>query len=261
MSVSLCMIVKNEERCISRCLNSVSSFVSEMVIVDTGSTDRTKEIIQDFSNKFPNIDVKILDFEWIDDFSAARNFSVSQATKDYILIVDADEYIRSSAVSKIKSLLDKIKNDKKQYFVNAKIINSNNVSVYTERTLLFPNHLNVKFSRPIHEFLDDSSFKIPNTKLIKAKFPVYHDGYDIRRVDMIEKTKRNLKLLGQAIDDNPNDTVSMYYFARDYYSIDPYKSVEFLQRVQKHLDGLWLKECKYYIDLYSSYLAKSEISK
>jgi len=84
--ISLCMIVKNEEKVIERCLSSVAHLVDEVVIVDTGSIDNTKEIITRYTSN-------IYDFEWINDFSAARNFAASKATGEWILVLDADEYI------------------------------------------------------------------------------------------------------------------------------------------------------------------------
>lgn len=86
VSISLCMIVKNEEKILARCLDSIHDLVEEIIIVDTGSTDRTKEIASKYTKK-------IYDFEWIDDFAAARNFSFQFATKDYIYVADADEVI------------------------------------------------------------------------------------------------------------------------------------------------------------------------
>ena len=85
ISLSLCMIVKDEEEVIRRCLDSVINIVDEIIIVDTGSTDKTKEIAKEYTRK-------VYDFKWIDDFSEARNFSFSKASKEYILWMDADEY-------------------------------------------------------------------------------------------------------------------------------------------------------------------------
>lgn len=86
VTISLCMIVKNEERVLARCLDSVADLVDEIVIVDTGSSDRTKEIAAGYTNL-------IYDFEWIDDFSAARNFAFSKANMEYIYSADADEVL------------------------------------------------------------------------------------------------------------------------------------------------------------------------
>lgn len=86
VEISLCMIVKNEEKVLARCLDSIVDLMDEIVIVDTGSTDATKEIAARYTDK-------IYDFAWIQDFSAARNFAFSKATKDYIYTADADEVL------------------------------------------------------------------------------------------------------------------------------------------------------------------------
>lgn len=86
ITISLCMIVKNEEPVLARCLDSVASMMDEIIIVDTGSTDRTKEIAAQYTSR-------IYDFTWCDDFSAARNYAFSLATMDYIYCPDADEYL------------------------------------------------------------------------------------------------------------------------------------------------------------------------
>ncbi|TGE35406.1 glycosyltransferase family 2 protein [Desulfosporosinus fructosivorans] len=87
--ISLCMIVRNEENTIARCLDSVKGIPDEIVIIDTGSTDRTKEIVRQYTER-------IVDFTWIDDFAAARNFAFSKATMDYILWLDADDIFTDS---------------------------------------------------------------------------------------------------------------------------------------------------------------------
>lgn len=84
--ISVCMIVKNEEKLLGRCLDSLKGIWDELVIVDTGSTDRTKEIAAGYTDK-------IYDFEWVDDFAAARNFAFSKATCEYIYSADADEVL------------------------------------------------------------------------------------------------------------------------------------------------------------------------
>lgn len=86
ITISLCMIVKNEERILARCLDSLKGIAEEIIIVDTGSTDRTKEIAARYTDH-------IYDFTWVDDFSAVRNFAFSKATKEYIYSADADEVL------------------------------------------------------------------------------------------------------------------------------------------------------------------------
>lgn len=97
MTISLCMIVKNEEKNLERCLNSYLPLMDEIIVVDTGSTDKTKEIAARFTDK-------IYDFEWINDFSAARNFAFSKATCDYIFSADADEVLEGDNVQQFAIL-------------------------------------------------------------------------------------------------------------------------------------------------------------
>ena len=86
ITISLCMIVKNEEKILARCLDSIVDLMDEIIIVDTGSTDATKQIAARYTDR-------IYDFTWIDDFSAARNFAFSKATQEYIYTADADEVV------------------------------------------------------------------------------------------------------------------------------------------------------------------------
>ncbi|WP_170932751.1 glycosyltransferase family 2 protein [Desulfosporosinus sp. FKB] len=97
ITISLCMIVRNEEVTIARCLDSVQGIPDEIVIVDTGSTDRTKDIVRKYTDR-------IIDFTWIDDFAAARNFAFSQAAKDYILWLDADDVFAEADREKLLKL-------------------------------------------------------------------------------------------------------------------------------------------------------------
>ena len=89
------MIVKDEQDVIERCLESVKDVVDEIIIVDTGSTDKTKQIVSKYTDK-------IYDFEWVNDFAKARNYSFSKATKDYILWLGADDVILDEDLVKHK---------------------------------------------------------------------------------------------------------------------------------------------------------------
>lgn len=96
-TISLCMIVKNEEDVIERCLNSVKDAVDEMIIVDTGSTDKTKQLAT-------ALGAKVYNFEWINHFAAARNYSFQQATSDYILWLDADDVLQPEDLQRLIEL-------------------------------------------------------------------------------------------------------------------------------------------------------------
>ena len=96
-TISLCMIVKNEEEVLDNCLSSISDVVDEIIIVDTGSTDSTKSICKKFTDK-------IFDFKWCDDFSKARNFAFSKASCEYIMWLDADDIVPSKTINKLLKL-------------------------------------------------------------------------------------------------------------------------------------------------------------
>lgn len=96
-TISLCMIVKNEELVLRRCLDCIKDLMDEIIIVDTGSTDSTKKIAYKYTDK-------VYDYQWKDDFAAARNYSFSKATMDYIYVADADEIIDEENQKRFRSL-------------------------------------------------------------------------------------------------------------------------------------------------------------
>ncbi len=97
VTLSVCLITKNEETVLADCLSDAASFADEIIVVDTGSTDKTKEIARRFTDK-------VFDFAWCDDFSAARNASFARASCDYVMWLDADDRISAENVEKIKRL-------------------------------------------------------------------------------------------------------------------------------------------------------------
>ena len=94
-TISLCMIVRDEEGTLRRCLDSVKEVVDEIIIVDTGSRDHTAEIAREFTEK-------VYEFQWIDDFSAARNYGLERATQDYCMWLDADDVLKPEEAEKIQ---------------------------------------------------------------------------------------------------------------------------------------------------------------
>src|SRR4030095_3640898 len=103
-TISLCMIVRNEERFISQCLKSVRGFVDQIIVVDTGSTDTTRELARQFG-------AEVFDHPWSGDFSEARNYSISRATGNWILIIDADEAVAERDARLLHDLVRECKAD------------------------------------------------------------------------------------------------------------------------------------------------------
>lgn len=148
ITISLCMIVKNEEDTLERCLQSVRDVVDEIIIVDTGSTDRTKGVASKWTQD-------IFDFEWIDDFAAARNFSFSKATMDYILWLDADDILLSEDSQKLSHLkqfmLPEMDAVSMQYHCD--FDDQGNVTLNVRRFRLVKRSRNYQWEGAVHEDL------------------------------------------------------------------------------------------------------------
>lgn len=148
VSITVCMIVKNEENTLETCLESIKSIVDEIVIVDTGSSDKTKEI----ANKYTE---KIYDYKWSDDFSEARNFSFKKATKDYILWMDADEFIDEDNISKLIKLKENLNDniDCISFQTYVSVDESNNPKIVCRRNRLVKRIKNFKWVGFVHEYI------------------------------------------------------------------------------------------------------------
>ena len=166
VKISLCMIVKNEEDVIARCLDSVSRCVDEIIIADTGSSDRTKEICRDFTDK-------VFDFDWTDDFAAARNFSFSKATGDYLMWLDADDVVSSENIGLLKEL-KKTLAQKNPDVVMCRYVTSfdeNGTPLFSFfRERLLKRTANFKWEGFIHECIS------PRGNIIYSDFTVHHNA-------------------------------------------------------------------------------------
>lgn len=204
MKVSLVMIVKNEESTLRRCLKSASNFVDEIIVVDTGSTDQTKVIASEF-------DTKIFDYEWKNDFGAARNFALEKSTCDWSFVLDADEYIsndcaiairtfinQSPAIGKIKRVDEFMSKDGVNYELS-----------YISR--LFPS--NCRYSGRIHEQVESD---LPR---VRVDIEIQHDGY-LHQL----KTDRNIPILKQVIEENPQDPYYHYQIAKEYRGLENHEA-------------------------------------
>ncbi|RUS46468.1 glycosyltransferase family 2 protein [Cohnella sp. AR92] len=149
VTVSLCMIVKNEEEVLDRCLGSVADLVDEIVIVDTGSTDRTKEIAARYG-------ARVHDFEWIFDFAAARNYSFSLATEEYILWLDADDRFLErdrKLFAELKATLDpEVDSVAMEYHLAFDA--EGKPAAMAKRNRLVRRACGFKWHNPIHEYLE-----------------------------------------------------------------------------------------------------------
>ncbi|WP_347814334.1 glycosyltransferase [Alkalihalobacillus sp. LMS39] len=200
ISISLCMIVKNEEDTISRCLDCVKDIVDEIIIVDTGSTDRTKEIVRRYTDF-------VYDFEWIDDFSAARNYSFSKASKDYILWLDADDVLLEEDQKRLLELKRTVPSsvDSVTMLYHLGCNESGTPTLSYRRNRLVKRTKNFRWYGAVHEFLEVSGHII-NSDVIIIHKGTHHDS------------TRNLKIYENRIakgeEFSPRD---LYYYANELF--------------------------------------------
>lgn len=173
ITISICMIVKNEEQVLSRCLDSLDGIADELIIVDTGSTDNTHEVASRYTDQ-------IYPFQWINDFSAARNFSFSKATMDYIYCADADEILDPEEHDKLlalKQVLDPSVEIVQMLYTNQLAFNT--VYNFDEelRPKLYRRSSGFRFEGAVHEAVaSDESTVIYDSDIKIRHCPVAHHG-------------------------------------------------------------------------------------
>jgi len=202
-TISLVMIVKNETAVLKRCLESATRYVDEIIVVDTGSTDSTKQIAAEYQ-------AKIFDYEWKNDFGAARNFALEKSACQWSLVLDADEYISNDCKGAIQTFIRQGPAIGKLKRVD-KFMGKDGVSyeqIYISR--LFPS--SCRYSGRIHEQVES------NLPRVRVNIEVQHDGYFGQL-----KTDRNIPILKQVIEQNPGDPYYHYQIAKEYRGIEKHE--------------------------------------
>jgi glycosyltransferase involved in cell wall biosynthesis len=208
--LSLSMIVKNEEANLRDCLESVQDIVDEIILVDTGSTDETLKIAEEFG-------AKIFHFEWINDFSAARNYALKQSTGNWILYLDADERLDRRCKSELKNLIEK----NSKFGVNCLINNIDEITgtpKFMKYIRLFHNSDSIEFSGKAHEQIEESLIE-NNYVIIDSKIEIVHLGYNIGKDDLKKKAERNLLPLLEEYQMNPSSYYA-FQIANTYKVLD-----------------------------------------
>lgn len=226
-TLSLCMIVKNEEDVIGRCLDCVSDLFDEIIIVDTGSEDNTMEIVKKYTKN-------IYYFKWIEDFAEARNYSFSKATKDYIMWLDADDIILDKDKEKIKDL--KMNMDKSIDMVmmkyNTQFDSNENVTFSYYRERIFKKSKNFRWIGEIHEV-------IPLTGNI-----IYSDAAISHKKLKQNEPNRNLRIFENMIANGKElDPRQQFYYARELYYNERYEDA--IKTFNNFLDSGkgWVENC------------------
>lgn len=244
-TLSLCMIVKNEEKYLPRCLLSTQQVVDEIIIVDTGSTDRTKDIAMAYG-------AKVYDFPWTNDFSAARNQSLAKASGDWILVLDADEVISSLDHTALRKLIRKNPAKPAAYsMITRNYTNEVSVKGWTAndrrypkeeagtgwfpstKVRLFLNDKRIQFKNPVHEFVETTVEKAGMT-IKDLGIPVHHYGRFDK--DKLLAKGREYFLLGkQKIDEMGDNPKALIELAIQASELDEYETaVQLWEKVIEH---------------------------
>lgn len=216
-TLGLAMIVRNEQKNLPVCLSSIKGLCDEIVIVDTGSTDGTKEIAKAFG-------AKIFDFAWIDDFAAARNFSFSNVRSDYIFWLDADDEILPKDLEKLRQVKSRLGSANAYLMVYDYAQDEYGRSIMEFlRHRIVKNGVGIHWKYPIHECLQFP----PNTSMETTDVVITHRRKGSGHSD------RNLNLLRKAVKDMPDDQRMRFYLAKECYSANLFE--EAAKNFEEHI--------------------------
>jgi|GEM_PF-1722118 len=212
-TLSLCLIVKNEETFLPECLSFACGVADEIIVVDTGSTDRTVEIAEKYG-------ARVIHYQWTDHFAEARNVSLAAATMDFILVLDADERLAPGTAEVIRELIDAEDEDAPPTVYLPLIEN-----VDAAGRALGADHMprmwrrrpEMVFTGRIHERVgrDVSHLRLA----YEDRFRIIHLGYDPGIAESKGKRARNLALLEKDLLERPNDPAVRYYLAKEHYAM------------------------------------------
>ncbi|MCK4460952.1 MAG: glycosyltransferase, partial [candidate division Zixibacteria bacterium] len=202
-TVSACMMVKNEEELLPGALDSVRDWVDEIIVVDTGSTDKTVEIAESYG-------AKVFHQPWEGNFSKHRNYTVELATCDWVFIIDADERFDQSDVPPLLRLINNPENEIISINVFNRYRGSNDLVTSSNSVRFWRKSLDLRYEGIVHNALD-----IPNDSVItQAPISLEHVGYDLTPEKMEAKFHRTMDLLQKQLDENPRNGDAWFNIAQ-----------------------------------------------
>jgi glycosyltransferase involved in cell wall biosynthesis len=220
-SISLCMIVRNEEEYLPKCLSSVMRIVDEIIIVDTGSTDETVAIARSFG-------AKVIEMPWENSFAAARNRSLDEAAGDWILWLDADEEMDREEAGNLKELLtrDAVREqciEGIQFYFCSYL--EGGLTEHTCLHRMVRNRPEYRFEGRVHEEILPSMLRAnPDVTVGRVDIHVYHCGNLARNIVRQDKVRRNRDLLLQSIQEHPDQRHYHYYLGIELYRMNELES-------------------------------------
>ena len=232
-SVSLCMIVKNEEDNLAAAIESAEDLPTEVIVVDTGSTDDTVEVAKRVVGKGKGI---VAFWEWMDDFAAARNGSINLATSDWIFWIDGDDRLNPKSIRQIKNIL--ASNIADAYVLGVKSVVSR--TGQDTQTILKSPHVRIfrnvgaQFINPVHEDIAPS-LKDLGLVFAETDIEIEHIGYHTSLGAMVQRSHRNLRILERELVKDQRNMALRYHRAVNLYVIGDWDmTVPELEAVIKH---------------------------
>ncbi|MFA6809138.1 MAG: glycosyltransferase [Eubacteriales bacterium] len=230
-TVSLCMIVKNEEKYLPTCLNSVKELVDEMIIIDTGSKDNTVNIAKDFG-------AKIHYYEWDNNFSNARNYSLQFATKEWILLMDADDEFNKDDSDKFIRLINNSTKDG-HYFKTlsyAGEYKGDNI-VYNLNLRLLRNTKKYSYIGAIHEQITCNESPIDYSNFSPEEIRIFHYGYLNNVALEKNKRQRNISIINEELKQDQSNPFHIFNLGNEYFALgEKEKALELYNSAYKNLD-------------------------
>ncbi len=244
--LSVCLIVKNEITVISKCIDSVKLFmgsvVDDVVVVDTGSTDGTRELLG-------KLECNVLDFEWCDDFSKARNFGIGKAKNDWVIVLDADEFVVECDTEALSKLLVEEYSD---FIGEVAICNYGDIEGKSYTSTVVPRLFNrnkVTYKGIIHE-----EPKMKNNKparLLEVPMTIHHTGYIDEVAKEKDKANRNINLITKSLEIENSMYLTMQ-LAKSYMRKGDFeKAIVNLEKVMFDEESV---KYEYYSDAVSEYV-------
>ncbi len=201
--ISMTMIVKNESAMLDRCLSSMRDLMDEIIVVDTGSSDNTKDIAEQHGSK-------VFDFPWCDSFSAARNESIRHASGQWLFWLDADEYLDDTNRNLLRKLRTDLKDDNSAYAMKCLCLSDLGINsgVIVDHVRLFRKHSAIRWDYRVHEQILPA-LKRSGHAVLFTEIMVTHTGYTDPSL-RLKKLERNLRLLHQDLAERPTDPFTLF---------------------------------------------------
>lgn len=221
--VSVCIISKNEEKHIEECCKRLLPYGFEIILADTGSTDRTIELARKYTER-------IYHFDWCDDFSATKNYAMRKASHDWILSLDCDEYIETIDLDALQKCMEKYPSSAGRILIRNRFTEDRQTSFEQVRVSRFVNRQYFHFEGTVHEQLVPGALSChsdmpPHEKYVySAPVTVLHVGYDGSEAEMLEKSRRNIALLEKELKSQGPDPYLYFQLGQSYRRLHDYEN-------------------------------------